>query len=140
MKTNSCLLLFISLSLVACATPHKPDLKPNSYFESVGEQVAERDITDCENLVLNRGIEYGETRVGRILQCGALSAIGGAIIGAVGGATSGTSGIAALVGASVMGVVGIIYGGASALEPSDKYKSEVNSCLAEKGYELEGWK
>jgi len=139
MKTNSCLLLLVSLSLVACA-PHRPDLKPNSYFQSVGERVAEGDITDCESLVLDRGIEYGETRVGRILQCGAMSAIGGAIIGAVGGATSGTSGIAALIGASVMGVVGIIFGGVTPLEPSDKYKSEVNSCLVEKGYELERWK
>ena len=39
-----------------------------------------------------------------------------------------------------MGVVGVIFGGVTPLEPSDKYKSEVNSCLVEKGYELEGWK
>lgn len=131
--------VLLCFSLLACAGP-KPDLTSNSHYQSVGTQIAEADIRHCEDEAIESGVQYGETRAGKILTCTLSGAAVGAIIGAVGGATSGTSGIAALITASVLGGGGFIYGTVAPLQPSPEYQDHVNNCLREKGYEPKGWK
>ena len=139
MKIGLPLVVLLCFSLLACAGP-KPNLTSNFHFQSVGTQAAEADIRRCEEEALESGVQYGETRAGKILTCTLSGAAIGAIIGAVGGATSGTSGIAALITASVLGGGGFIYGAAAPLQPSAEYKDHVDNCLREKGYEPKGWK
>lgn len=65
--------------------------------------------------------------------------MGGAVIGAVGGITSGMSAIAALIAGSVLGLVGGVAGAMSPLDPNSDYAAYFGACLKKNGYELKGW-
>ncbi|MGH7146524.1 MAG: hypothetical protein ACREIJ_01295 [Nitrospiraceae bacterium] len=47
-------LVIIGLFLSACATP-KPILYPNTHLQQVGEEVADRDIDECHEMVKHAG-------------------------------------------------------------------------------------
>jgi len=131
-------LLAVVVGLNACAAP-MPILQMTGHLETMGEKRAQEDITECQQRAEKEQIDPGETRGKKIAQGASLYALGGAAVGAIGGITSGASGVAALIGASVLGVVGGIAGAVAPLEPDNRYSSHIGSCLKEKGYKLRGW-
>ena len=62
----------------------------------------------------------------------------GAASGAVGGAITGSAGIGAAVGAATGALW--IWAACSLLPPDPAYVNVVNQCLAERGYQVAGWK
>jgi hypothetical protein len=132
-----CLMLAVG-QLAGCAGP-KPVLYPNSHFQEVGEELAEKDVAECEEFAEKYVSESnaGEKVAGQTAMGGAIGAAGGA----VGGAIAGNVGLWAAIGAAVGATQGLLRGifGASQADPSPVYKNFVNRCLKERGYEPMGW-
>jgi hypothetical protein len=120
-------------------------LYPNAQFNRVGPAVADRDIDDC----MRRAESYVESdsrtaeTVERMTKRAGTDAAVGAAAGAAGGAVVGRAGTGAAVGAAGGGAAGatreLIHGVTAKHNPSPVYKSFVNRCLRDKGYDPIGW-
>jgi len=67
----------------------------------------------------------------------------GAAVGAVGGAIGGAPGVGAAAGAAggaVWSVLWSMFGWMGPQRPSDAHMNYVNQCLADRGYQVVGWK
>lgn len=125
-----------AILLAGCAAS-RPVLYPNQKLESVGAGAAERDIQDC----MARAQQYVDSGA-RVREVGRDTAIGagtGAAVGAVVGAIGGNPGEAAAQGAAAGATGGLIHGIFRSTEPSSVYKSFVERCLHERGYDTIGW-
>lgn len=130
------------LMLSGCSSA-KPVLYPNTHFQSVGKDIAERDIDACKQLAESAGAEEASGKGSRVATSTAVGAGVGAASGAVGGAISGAAGSGSMIGAAsgaVWGLLtGIFYAFAGSPQPNQAYANFVNRCLQEKGYEVTGW-
>ena len=136
MKTLSLLIVAAAL-LAGCATP-QPVLYPNARFKQVGDAVAQRDVDDCVAMAEKAGANSGSGSVARGGLTGA--AVGGAAA-AVGGLIRGGNVINdAAAGAAVGGAAGAAGSAVSDSGGSPVYRNFVGRCLAERGYEVIGWK
>ena len=88
------------------------------------------DYVSCALEIVYASTVAGSTAVG--------GGVGGAT-GAVGGAISGGVGLGAAVGAAMGATVGLFRGLFRASEPTPAYKSFMNRCLKDRGYESIGW-
>jgi hypothetical protein len=124
--------------LVACASaPPAPVLYPNRHLQSVGQAQAGRDMAECRRLALAGNVT--ETKSGDAgKQAAAGAAVGGASAGAW-GLVRGNPGESALAGAAAGAAAGVVRGGLQARETSPVFKSFVQRCLRERGYEVIGW-
>jgi len=126
----------VILVFTACAAKHGPVLYPNDQLKRVGEVQAQKDIDECSRMAdtyvkQNPGAKVaGSTIVG---------GAGGAAIGTAVGAVTGSLGRGAAVGAAAGATTGLFRGIIKASEPSPVYKTFVNRCLTEKGYDPIGW-
>lgn len=130
------LVWLVPLVILGCGT-QKPVLYPNDHLESVGWAHAKQDIDEC----CERADAYVQSDPGR--QVAGSTVVGGAAggaIGAAGGAVVGELGRGAGVGAATGATAGLIRGLFKASQPSPVYKSFVERCLQEMGYEPIGWK
>jgi hypothetical protein len=131
MKTHLktyCLLLL----LVGCAS--KPVLYPNQTFKSRGEDQARADTKLC----MDDADRFLKSEKGKAIlkDAGRGSIVGGAIgivTGIFSGDMVGSLGRGAAIGAAAGGA-------ASAVSPDQLKQAYVNRCLAEKGYEVMGWR
>ena len=130
-------LLMVALCSLALGCSKKPVLYPNDHLVDVGRDQANADIRKCMEMAEEYGVkpQQGE----KVAKSTAVGAGGGAVAGAVGGAISGNLGTGVAAGAASGAAVGLFYGLFQAAEPSGLYKSFVNRCLSEKGYEPIGW-
>jgi outer membrane lipoprotein SlyB len=132
----------LASGLVACATA-RPILYENQKYRDVGRSSADRDIAECTELADQAGATPGADKAGQAAKSAGLGAVGGAAAGAVGGAIGGSPGIGAAAG-SASGVVwslfSSMFGGITPSQPSDVHRNYVNMCLAERGYQVAGWK
>ena len=80
-----------SLVLTACSTA-QPILYPNAHMQSVGKEIAEKDIEACRELAESAGAEEGSGKAGRVATGTVVGGGVGAAAGAVGGAISGSVG------------------------------------------------
>lgn len=130
MKIFSLSLLIV---LVACAS--KPKLYPNKAYQKYGKEQADRDISLC----MDKADEFLESERGRqMIREGGKGAAWGAIVGAVASAVfGGNAGRGAAQGAAIGGASGVASAGLSEDEVKQRF---VNRCLAEKGYEVIGWR
>ena len=128
------MLALVSLA-AGCAAP-APVLYPNAHLQSVGQQRAEQDIADCRTAA---DAYVRSNPAGTVAGSTAAGAAGGALIGGAVGAVTGDLGRGAAIGAAGGGASGLLHGGASARQKSPTYRSFVDRCLAEKGYEVIGW-
>jgi hypothetical protein len=132
----------VASGLVACATA-KPILYENQKYREIGRSAAARDIDECSELADRAGATPGADKAGRAAKSAGLGAVGGAAAGAVGGAIGGSPGIGAAAG-SASGVVwslfSSMFGWMTPSQPSDAHMNYVNMCLAERGYQVAGWK
>ena len=132
-------------ALVGCGS-QRPVLYPNAHLNQVGTTAAERDVDLC----MRRAEDYVTSggRTGKALEGAAVGggtgAAVGAAAGAAGGAIVGRAGTAAAVGAAGGGAAGVTYGLIHGLsgrhDPDPVFKSFVNRCLRERGYDPIGWR
>lgn len=130
----------VLLGLSACAN-HQPILYPNTYYQSVGSAVADRDIRECRQLAESAGARQGSGSTGNTARRTVVGAGAGAASGAVGGAIAGSAGRGAMVGAASGATYGLLSGvfGSGTSRPAPAYMNFVNRCLRERGYEVTGW-
>jgi outer membrane lipoprotein SlyB len=132
----------LASGLVACATA-TPILYENQKYREVGRAGAARDVAECRELADRAGATPGAGRVGQSVKSAGVGAVGGAAAGAVGGAIGGSPGIGAAAG-SASGVVWSLFSSMFAWmtpsQPSEVHRNYVNMCLAERGYQVAGWK
>jgi hypothetical protein len=131
-----------ALLFTACSSTH-PVLYPNEHLQSVGKEVAERDIEACKQLAESAGADEGSGKAGRVATSTAVGAGIGAASGAVGGAISGAAGQGSLIGAASGAVWGLLTGlfraAGGPSQPNQAYTNFVTRCVQEKGYEVTGW-
>jgi hypothetical protein len=131
--------MMVCLWAMGC-TAHKPFLYPNAHLKTVGEETAQQDISGCRDLAHEAGASSGTSKGGSVAGHTATGAGAGAASGAVGGAIAGSPGIGAAVGAASGAVFGFLGGLFTPSQPDPAYVNIVNRCLAERGYEVAGWK
>ncbi len=134
----ACIVLCL-FGLTTCSS-HKPILYPNAHLQSVDEEISRQDIAGCREIAKEAGASTGSGKGGTVAGRTAVGAGSGAASGAVGGAIVGSPGIGAAVGAASGAVFGFLGGLFSPSHPDPAYVSIVNRCLAERGYEVAGWK
>ena len=125
----------VLLLSLGCSGP-RPILYPNDYLKQVGPDQAEQDIEECKQLAEDYVPNHDASTVAGNTAVGA--GAGGAI-GAVSGAIRGGAGIGAAIGAATGATVGLMRGLFQVSQPTPAYKSFVNRCLSERGYESIGW-
>jgi hypothetical protein len=132
--------LCAGLLLSACSGA-RPVLYKNTHLQTVGKEMADRDIDACKEAAESAGAEEGSGAAGRVATSTGVGAGVGAASGAVGGAISGAAGQGSLIGAASGAVWGLLMGlfSAGRSQPSQAYTNYVNRCLQEKGYEVVGW-
>lgn len=123
------------LLAVGCSGP-RPILYPNGHLQQVGSDEAEQDVDECKQLAEDYVPEHDASTVAGNTAVGAGS---GGAIGAVSGAIGGGVGIGAAIGAATGATIGFIRGLFQASQPTPAYKSFVNRCLSERGYDSIGW-
>jgi len=125
------------MALAGCAT-QRPVLYPNSKYNHVGPEIAQRDIDDCIRLAESHGITHDSG--GKVARRGAEGAAVGGAAGAAAGAVRGNVGQGAGVGAAAGAAAGATRGAIHSGEPGSVYKGFVQRCLRERGYDVIGWK
>jgi hypothetical protein len=133
------------LTLPACSSK-RPTLYPNDQYQKAGQAQAERDIEDCEDQAdeyVKSGGQAGPRAKEAATNVGVGTAVGAAS-GAVGGAIWGNAGQGAAAGAAggaTAGLIGTLFGWMlrPAPEPDPAYRSYVERCLRDKGYDPIGW-
>jgi outer membrane lipoprotein SlyB len=130
--------LAMALALGGCAST-RPILYPNTHYNSVGAEVAERDIAACIELAEAAGADSATSSAGQAaISTGAGAAVGAAS-GAVGGAVVGAAGSGSAIGAASGATAGLLRWLFSKPERSPAFENFVNRCLQERGYEITGW-
>jgi hypothetical protein len=113
-------------------------LYPNAHYEAVGEAAARQDVNEC----MRRAREFGaDSGKGKAI---AKETVGGAAIGAASAAAwaavrGSDAAERAGAGAAAGGAAGLVSGALRSGEPSQIYKSFVQRCLRERGYDVIGW-
>jgi len=128
--------LLLMLVVAAGCGNQKPVLYPNQTFKTVGETQAQNDIAECQRFAAEH---VNSNKSGDVAKSTAIGGGVGAVIGVVGGAVTGNAGRGAAVGAATGATGGLIQGLFKSSEPSPLYKSFVEKCLQEKGYQVAGW-
>ncbi len=140
------LLLAVLLTGGTGCSPLRPVVYPNEHYKQVGDAQAKRDIEACcqqaDQFVKTGGRSEALARDAAVQ--GAKGGVFGGAVGAVGGAVTGSPGEGAAVGAATgatAGVLNSLFGGVfeSHRSADPIYANYVNSCLAERGYQVIGW-
>jgi outer membrane lipoprotein SlyB len=127
--------LIFALFLFGCATKG-PVLYPNAHMKSVGEEKALSDINECKS---NADVYVKSSAGINAVKSTAVGGAAGAIIGGAAGAVTGDIAGSAGVGAATGAASGLLLGIFKGSEPNPVYKSFIEKCLREKGYEVIGW-
>ena len=122
--------------IAGCAGP-KPVLYPNDHLHAVGREVAEEDIADCMDRAT---ADIGRGGQGEAIGGAATGGATGAAAGAAGGAVVGRAGRWAAIGAAAGAARGFMRGLFRSSEPDATYRSYVNRCLRDIGYDPVGWR
>jgi hypothetical protein len=130
-------LLLALLMLLGCAEK-RPVLYPNAHLKQVGDAAAQRDVDECVRYAKDSGAEEDKgAEVAKNTAGGA--AVGGAV-GAATGAVLGSLGRGAAAGAAGGAAGGLVKGIFDSGDPDPVFKSFVDRCLREKGYDPIGWR
>jgi Glycine-zipper domain len=135
---NPIVVLGVLAAVAACASP-RPILYPNAHLSAVGQAQADADLADCQRLAETAGASAGATQGGQAARDAAVGgAIGGAA-GAAGGAVLGRPATGAAFGAATGATANFMRSLFRRDQPSQAYRSFVDRCLRERGYEPVGW-
>ena len=129
----------VAATLAGCAAvQQRPVLYPNAKLKQVGDAGAQRDVDECVVQAEKAGAASGGSAAGRGAVQGA--AVGGAAA-AVGSLIRGRGLLeSAAAGAAVGGTAGAVGGAFHDGEGSPVFRNFVGRCLAERGYDVIGWK
>lgn len=143
-----CIVSAAGAVLSACATSGpgspsaRPVLYPNATLNRVGEVQGRAEADACMARAVSAGLtpEQKSNEVGRragegAATVGVASAVGALITG------RGTDGVlrAGAAGAAVGGSAGAVSGAFHGNRPNTTYRSFVQRCLSEKGFDVIGW-
>lgn len=132
-------LALLAGALAACAGPQLV-LYPNAHLKQVGQAQGEADIAECRRQAEAAGASgSAATTAGGAATSAGTGAVIGVAAGAVGGAIGGSAGTGAAIGAASGATAGLIQNLFSGPQVSGAYKSFVDRCLRERGYETVGW-
>jgi hypothetical protein len=132
----------LASGLVGCATA-SPILYENRRYDEVGKAGAARDIAECRERADRAGATADAGKAGQAAKSAGVGAAGGAAAGAVGGAIGGSPGVGAAAGAAggaVWSLFSAMFGWMTPSQPSSVHMNYVNACLADRGYQVVGWK
>jgi len=142
------LALVLALALAGCASTGpgsgqaRPVLYPNATLNRVGEAQGRQEADACMARAQAAGLTPTQAggEVGR--RAGEGAAVGG-VASAVGALITGRGGSGALragaAGAAVGGSAGAVSGSFHNDRPSSVYRSFVQRCLGDKGFDVIGW-
>ena len=136
------MMLVLAVGLVSCSTA-RPILYGNAKYTEVGKEAADRDIAECRKIADEAGATPGAGKAAQTAKNTGIGAAGGAAAGAVGGAIWGSAGTGAAAGAAsgaVWGLLSPLFGWMGPSQPSEAHVNYVNQCLADRGYQVAGWK
>jgi len=123
--------------LCACAT-RQPVLYPDATLEQIGRDAAQAEVEECQRLAAE--FQPDGSAGAEVATDTAVSAGAGAAAGAVGGAIRGSPGLGAAVGAASGATWALVRSVFRRREPDPIRKRFVERCLAERGYEVVGWR
>jgi hypothetical protein len=145
LRRLSVLILAGQLMGLAGCSASKPALYPNDQYKKVGAAQADSDTADCEakaQQYVKSGGQGGQKAVEAARNTGvgaAVGAAGGAVGGAIGGNASEGAAVGAASGATA-GLLGTMFGWMfQRSEPDPVYRTFVETCLRDKGYQPIGW-
>jgi hypothetical protein len=140
-------LLLAGLTLAGCASTGsgsaspRPVLYPNAAFNRVGETQAQNEVAACQARASAAGLRAEESS--RVAQragegaavAGVASAVGAWVFG------RGTEGVlrSGASGAVIGGAAGATQAAVRGGRPSTVYRSFVQRCMSEKGFDVIGW-
>ncbi len=137
-KISMLIVVVCTLTCGGCAQ-QRPVLYPNEYLKQAGTETSQADIDECMRLATEYGAK--EDAGGRIAKDTASSAAVGAAAGAAIAAVFGNDiGRAAGAGAAGAGAATATRRAIDSGEPDPLFRSFVEKCLREKGYETVGWR
>ncbi len=137
---RSILITVVAAAVLAgcAAVSQRPVLYPNAKFKQVGDATARKDVDECVGLAEKAGASPG---AGSPMRGGMHGAAVGGAAAAVGGLIRGGNILeSAAAGAAVGGTAGAVSGAFSDNQGSPVFHNFVGRCLAERGYEVIGWK
>jgi len=124
--------------LMAGCSSQRPALYPNEHLKEVSETQAQADIDYCIAYVKEHGI-YEQDRKEQVRAVGRTTAVG-AGTGAAVGALRGNPGRGAATGAVAGAAGGTMRQILRSNKPDSVFKGYVNRCLADRGYDVVGWR
>ena len=132
--------MLLLLAVSACTGP-QPTLRSNKQLHMYGRQVAQQEITACQQHAERSGLQHGTTQSTNAATGAVLGLTLGGAVGASAGVVGGLPGIAigAAAGSGLGFIVGFLGGTFKPLEPDPPYADAVTRCLKDKGYEVSGW-
>lgn len=136
MKKLALGLVFIGASalMAGCATTERPVV----YQKDMNQQQANQAIQQCESMASQSANPNGNKK--KAAKSAAKRTGGGAAIGGMLGAASGGDGLkGAGLGAAAGASTSILGWMFNDNDVTPQYKSVVNSCLRDKGYQVKGW-
>ncbi len=137
-KISTIIMITCSLIFCGCAQ-QRPVFYPNEHLKQAGPETSQADIDECMRLATEYGAK--EDTDGRIVKDSASSAVVGAAAGAAIAAVFGNDiGRAAGAGAAGAGAATATRRMIDSGEPDPLFRSFVEKCLREKGYETVGWR
>lgn len=126
----------LGVILASCAQ-QRPVLYPNAHLKQVGKTAAEADIDACIQMAVDYGAqENGGAKIAKDTGTGAAV---GAAAGAAVGAVTGNLGRGAAAGAAGGGAASMTRSAINSGKPDPVFKSFVEQCLRDKGYQPVGW-
>jgi hypothetical protein len=134
------LIALIGIAVMACTAcaDKRPVVYPNAHLKQVGNETAQRDIDECIRYARDSGAEGNKgAEIAKGTAGGA--AVGGAV-GAATGAVLGNLGRGVAAGAAGGAAGGLVHGALTSDEPDAVFRSFVDRCLKEKGYDPIGWR
>jgi len=145
---SRCLVVLLAgVALAGCASTGsgsasaRPVLYPNAAFNRVGDAQAQNEVTACQARASVAGLRAeGNSEVAQragegAAVAGVASAVGALVFG------RGTEGMlrSGLGGAAIGGAAGATQAAVRGGRPSSVYRSFVQRCLSEKGFDVIGW-
>jgi hypothetical protein len=140
-------LLLAGLALAGCASTgsgsatSRPVLYPNAAYNRVGDVQAQNEVVACQSRASAAGLraEQGSQVVQRAGEGAAVAGVASAVGALVFG--RGADGMlrSGIGGAAIGGAAGATQAAVRGGQPNSVYRSFVQRCLGEKGFDVIGW-
>jgi hypothetical protein len=128
--------LLDGLGPAGCAAK-RPVLYPNDYYQDVGPEIAESEVSRC----VSAAREYARAnRAGQVAGEVAESSVAGGAAGAAAGVITGGAGKGAAAGAAAAGSWSLVRGLFRTRDPDPVEARFVEKCLRDRGFEPIGWR